>query len=176
VNPKSHIVRPRTVLDPNLFRSLALVKAPKPKLLRRGVRSGPPIFSAAEMRHNFAIWALRKDAAPGRPLHLYYCLRCKWAFAVDDRRGHVIPLDQSGEPIQETEAAQRLATFGQGPCPAFSRLTEDRRLTQEVAPLETFRRRLAGLILAGCRAWKLRVWRWRQSVLLADQNQRRASK
>jgi hypothetical protein len=157
VELKSHVVQ--TAPDSNVrFPGLALVKPRKQGLSRRHARSGAPIFSAAEMRHNFAIWASEKDARSQRRLHLYYCLSCKWAFSVDDRRNSVVPLDLNGNPIQGAEAADRLATFGLGPCPVFSRLTEDRRLTQEVTPLKTFRGRLAALILGGCRAWKAKVW------------------
>jgi hypothetical protein len=176
VELKSHVVR--TALDSNLpFRGLALVKPRKPELSQKRPPSGAPIFSRAEMRHNFAIWALETEAARGRRLHLYYCLSCKWAFSVDDRRGSVTSLDLNGNPLQGAEAAERLATFGLGPCPVFSRLTGGPRLTQEVTPLETFRGPLVSLILAGCRAWKVRVWRWRQSRFTSnDQNRRSARK
>jgi hypothetical protein len=158
VELKSHVVQ--TAADSNVrFRGLTLVKPHKPVLSLRRKRSGIPIFSSAEMRHNFAIWALEPDAASGRRLHVYYCLSCKWVFSVEDRRYSVTPLDLNGNPIQGAEAAEKLTTFALGPCPVFSRLTEDRRVTQEVTPLETFRGRLAALILAGCRAWKVKVWR-----------------
>ena len=175
---KSHVVRPAA--DSNLpFRSLALVKHHKPELSQKRAPSGAPIFSPAEMRHNFAIWALETDAVSKRRLHLYYCLRCKWTFRVDDRWTvvTVTPLDTNGSPIQTSEAAERLATFGLGPCPAFGRLTANPRLTQEVTGLETFRGRLASLISAGRRAWKARVWRHRQGKLISsDQNRRSAWK
>ena len=175
---KSHVVR--TDLNSNVpFRGLALVKDRKTELLRRPAPSGAPIFSPAEMRHNFTIWALETDAASGRRPHLYYCLRCKWAFRVDDRWTvvTVTPLDANGSPIHTSEAAERLATFGLGPCPVFSRLTGGSRLTQEVTPLKAFRGRLAALISAGRRAWKVRIWRRRQCRLTSsDQNRRTARK
>jgi hypothetical protein len=178
VELKSHVVR----IAPNSnlpFRGLGLVKLRKPELSQKREPSGAPIFSPAEMRHNFAIWALETDTVSKRRLHLYYCLRCKWTFRVDDRWTvvTVTPLDTNGSPIQTSEAAQRLATFGLGPCSAFSRLTANPRLTQEAARLETFRGRLAALISAGRRAWKARVWRHRQGKLISsDQNRRSAWK
>jgi len=178
VELKSHVVR--TALDSNVpFRGLALVKHRKPELSRKPAPSGAPIFSPSEMRHNFAIWALETDAASGRRLHLYYCLRCKWSFRVEDRWTvvTVTPLDENGSAIQSSEAAERLATFGLGPCPAFSRLTAGPRLTQEVTPSEMFRGRLAALISAGRRAWKVRVWRGHQSRFTSsDQNRCSARK
>jgi len=177
VEPKSHVVR--TSSDSNLpIHGLALVKPRQPEFSQKRPPSGAPIFSPAEMRHNFAIWALERDAASGRRLHLYYCLRCKWAFRVDDRWTvvTVTPLDANGSPIHTSEAAERLATFGLGPCPVFSRLTAGARLTQEVTPLKTFRGRFAALISAGRRAWKLRVWRWRQSRLTSSDQYRRSAR
>jgi hypothetical protein len=178
VELKSHFVGP--VLDSNVpFRGLVLVKPCKPELpQKKRPQSVAPIFSPAEMRHNFAIGPLDEGAHSERR-HLYYCTRCKWAFRVDDRwtAVTVTPLDANGSPIQSSEVAQRLATFALGPCPVFSRLTRGPRLTQEVTPLETFRRRFAALILSGRRAWKVRVWRWRQSKFTSsDQNRRSASK
>jgi hypothetical protein len=178
VELKSHVVR--IALDSNLpFRDLALVKPRWSEISQKRSPSGAPIFSPAEMRHNFAIWALETDAASGRRLQLYYCLRCKWAFRVDDRWTVVTvsPLDTNGNPIHTSEAAERLATFGLGPCPVFSRLPAGARVTQQVTPPKTFRGRLAALISAGRRAWKVRVWRWRQyRVTSSDQNRRSARK
>jgi hypothetical protein len=180
VELKSHVVQ--TALDSSVpFRGLGLVKYRKPNLSQKRPPSGAPIFSPAEMRHSFAIWALETDAASGRRPHLYYCLRCKWTFRVDDRWTvvTVTPLDADGSPIQTSEAAERLATFALGPCPVFSRLTAGPRPTQEVTLPDTFRGRLVALISAGRRAWKVRVWRSRQSkarVTSSDQNRRSARK
>jgi hypothetical protein len=68
-------------------------------------------FRPAELRHSFAIWSLKDEPALNRKLHLYYCLRYKWSFSVDDRQASVTPLDSNGRPLQLTEAADRLATF-----------------------------------------------------------------
>jgi hypothetical protein len=119
VEQKSHAVTPRLVLESNVrFRGLGSVEPHKPEVSQRNTPSGAPIFSPAEMRHNFAIWAWEKDATSERRRHLYYCLRCKWSFSVDDRRGSVTPLDLDGNPIQGAEVVERLATFDLGlECP-----------------------------------------------------------
>jgi hypothetical protein len=119
------------------------------------------MFTPAEMRHNFAIWALKKDTDSTRQRHLYYCVRCKQAFRVDDRSGSVTPLDLQGDPIQVNEAMKRLATFSNGPCPAFSGLITGPRLTTKVIPIRTVRGRVTRLILAGRRTWKAVVGQWR---------------
>jgi hypothetical protein len=111
---KSHVIR--TALDSNvLFRRLALVKPRKPEISQKRALSVAPIFSPAEVRHNFAIGPLDEGAHSERR-HLYYCTRCKWAFRVDDRwtAVTVTPLDAKGSPIQSSEAADRLATFAVG--------------------------------------------------------------
>jgi hypothetical protein len=144
-----------------LSRGLALVK-PRRAEPPYHARSSDGIFSDSEMRHNFAIWALEKDAVLGRRLHLYYCVRCKWAFRVEDRRGLVTPLDANGTEMQGVEAYERLATFGLGPCPAFDGLLRNSRRTQKVAHATTFWGRLAALLWSVRRTCELRAKRWRQ--------------
>ena len=146
MEPKSYAIAPRADVSGNeRIRGLRLIKPREPQCSQRKTRARVPVFSPAEMRHSFAIWSLDKEAASGRRLHLYYCLRCKWSFSVDDRRGSVAPLDLNGNPIQGAEAAERLATFGLGPCPVFNHLGQ--RLTQEITLVETLRTRVAALIL-----------------------------
>ena len=105
------------------FVGLTLVSYRKLKTDNRQAWPGVLVVSNIELRHNFAIWALEKSGTSGRRLHLHYCLRCKWAFRVDDRSGLVTALDLNGNPIREPEAAERLAAFGVGPCPALIGLT-----------------------------------------------------
>ena len=116
----------RAAWDSNVrLRRLELINSRKPEFQQKSGRLDSATFPSAETRHIFAIWALEKDTTSRRRLHLYYCVRCKWAFSVDDRRGVVTPLDVNGNPIQAAETADRLATFALGPCPAFSRLIAD---------------------------------------------------
>jgi len=160
-------VAPRIGLDSRVpFRGLTLVNSRKPKAADRNARPAGPLFSAAEMRHNFAIWALEKPATSRRRLHLYYCVRCKWAFRVDDYSGSVTPLDQNGNPVREPEAAERLATFGVGPCPVLSRLTGSARLTQVVTRSDVLRGRLAVLFSAMSRIWRRPNRDWRRPASL----------
>jgi hypothetical protein len=126
--------------------------------------SGEPPFSAGEMRHSFAIWALKEHPDSGRRLHLYYCLRCKRSFSVDDRRGSVTPLTPEGKPVEGPNAAARLATFSLGPCPVFDSLIAGSRLTQVVTPVDTVRRIIATLISAGQRVCSVTGWQWSQST------------
>jgi len=136
------------------FRGLTLVNSREPKAADENAWPAVSFFSAAEMRHNFAIWTLEKSGTSRRRLHVYYCVRCKWAFRVDDYSGSVTPLDQNGKPIREPESAERLATFGVGPCPVFRRLTEGARLTQVVIWPDVRRGRLAALFHAMSRIWR----------------------
>jgi hypothetical protein len=78
-----------------------------------------PSFSAAEMRHIFAIQALDKPGHFKPRPYRYYCIRCKWMFRVNDFRNSIIALDKQGEKLPKAEANRRAATFAAGPCPAF---------------------------------------------------------
>jgi hypothetical protein len=143
------------------FRGLALVKSRRSEPSNDTPRS-ESIFSESETRHNFAIWALEKDAVLGRRLHLYYCVRCKWAFRVEDRRALVTPLDANGAPIQGIEAGERLATFGLGPCPAYNGFLRNSRRTQKVTDTATFHAPIVALFCSVRRAWELVAMQWRR--------------
>jgi hypothetical protein len=148
VELKSYAVAPCAPLGGNSgFRGLRLIRPRALERPERKAQARPLAFSSAEMRHSFAIWSLDEETAYGRRLHLYYCLRCKWSFSVDDRRGSVTPLDLNGHPLHRIEAAERLATFGLGPCPVFNHWIGNPRLTQQITAVETIRTRLASLLL-----------------------------
>lgn len=71
--------------------------------------------------HNFAIWVMGRKPGWFKPQrYMYRCLRCKWAFVVnDDYRGSLrIAADRASECTPEEEA-RRLATFAEGPCPGY---------------------------------------------------------
>jgi hypothetical protein len=154
VDFKSLVTVPRVGSDKQVpFQGLTLVKCREPQNYEKQIPYSGPVPGAAAMRHNFAIWALEKPGTSRRSLHLYYCVRCKWTFQVDDRSGAVTPLDQDGSPLQEIEAGKRLATFGVGHCPAFSRLTEHARLTRVVTRPEALRVRLTTLLFTVRRIW-----------------------
>jgi len=136
------------------FRGLAPANSRKPNGPNTNARPAGPLFSAVEMRHNFTIWALEKSGTSRRHLHLYYCVRCKWAFLVDDYSASVTPLDQDGNPLRAPEAGRRLATFGVGPCAAFCPLTGNARLTQLVTRSDLRRGGLATLFDAMSQFWK----------------------
>ena len=121
--------------------------------------TGRAAFTPAEMRHNFAIWAVKDDVDSTLKRHLYYCVRCKQAFSVDDWSGCTTALDSHGAPLQGREAIKRLDTFSCGPCPAFSRLTAPRS-TSNLIPIQTARGRFSDLTLAGWRGWKAIVALW----------------
>ena len=190
---KSYAVAPRAPLGGNSgFRGLRLIRPRAPERPQRKTQAQPPAFSSVEMRHSFAIWSLDEETPSRRRLHLYYCLRCKWSFSIDDRRGSVTPLDLNGNPVQGAEAAARLATFGVGPYPVFNYWIENSRLTQQITAVETIRTRLVSLLLllsapfqrligwmrfgreSERRAPKMIVWRARRSQLAngGSQNKR----
>jgi hypothetical protein len=99
-------------------------------------------WSATVVRHDFAIWRLETGTLSRQPVHIYFCLRCSWTFTVDDCTGSVTALDQEGRELVGAAAAERLATFSAGPCPASTRLTADLRLTHRINATEQFYLRL----------------------------------
>jgi hypothetical protein len=109
------------------------------------VGSAPPGFSAAELRHNFAIKALQKPRLFKPRPYVYICLRCKYTFLANERRGSIVALDRNAQPIPEPENSRRLATFAQGPCPAFKSPTQ--RRSRETIELPTRRRQSPSGIL-----------------------------
>src|SRR5580704_3647252 len=154
MDPKSYGIAPgERSRNQVLFHDLTLVKCREPKIHDKQVHQADQALISIARQHNFAIWALEKPGSARRLLHLYYCVRCKWTFQVDDRSGAVTPLDQDGSPLQEIEAGKRLATFGVGHCPAFSRLTEHARLTRVVTRPEALRVRLTTLLFTVRRIW-----------------------
>src|ERR1019366_4678854 len=75
------------------------------------------INSSNGLRHNFAIWVMGRKPGFFKPQrYMYRCLRCKWAFMVnDERRGSIrVGADKTGE-ITAAEAERRLGTFAGGP-------------------------------------------------------------
>jgi hypothetical protein len=75
-------------------------------------------FSPDEMKHNFAIRALKKPSFFARRPYIYLCVRCQQIFLVNERRGSVVALDRNRNPLPEPENSRQVATF-EGPCPSF---------------------------------------------------------
>jgi len=73
------------------------------------------------LRHNFAIWFMGKRPGFFKPQrYIYRCLRCKWAFVVnDEHRGDLRIARDDGVELSTAEAQRRLATFEGGPCPGY---------------------------------------------------------
>jgi hypothetical protein len=135
------------------LRRLALVRLDKVELSPTGFQSSIAEFTATEMRHNFAIWPAKKDPTSVQKL-VYYCIGCKQAFTVDTHKMFVNAVDANGNSLTGIAAIRTLATFSQGPCPAFTGLASAQRPTGKIIRLRARRGRLATLILALRRRWK----------------------
>src|SRR5260370_34562810 len=143
---KSNVAAPLVNLDSRIpSRGLVLVSSRKPNGADGSARLAGPLLSASQMRHNFAIWALEKSGTSRGHLHVYYCVRCKWSFLVNDHSGLVTPLDQNGNPIRKPDSAAAAASFGVWPGPVFKRVTGNRRVRPGLAPAAGARGRLAAL-------------------------------
>jgi hypothetical protein len=76
-------------------------------------------LSVEDLLHTFVIKALQKPGIFRPRPYLYICVRCRYTFLVNERRGSIVALDRKGQPILEPENSRRSATFAEGPCPAF---------------------------------------------------------
>jgi hypothetical protein len=70
------------------------------------------------MRHTFAIEDLGQSGWFKPHNYRYFCVKCRWTFLVENRRGDATASDDSSRPLNGTEGAARVATFAIGPCPA----------------------------------------------------------
>jgi hypothetical protein len=78
------------------------------------------------LRHNYAIWVMGRKPGWFKPQrYMYRCLRCKWAFMVnDDHSGSLrVAADEAG-PLNAAEEKRRLDSFVSGPCPGYQAATE----------------------------------------------------
>jgi hypothetical protein len=91
----------------------------------RGHYSEKP-FSPEEMKHNFAIRALKKPGFFARRPYIYLCVRCQQIFLVNEHRGSIVALDRNRNPLPEPENSSQVATF-EGPCPSFKFASKFRR-------------------------------------------------
>jgi hypothetical protein len=105
----------------------------------QNVESSTGGFSTADQKHSFVIKALQKAGILKPRPYIYICLRCKYTFLVNERRGSIVALDRKAQPIPEPENSRRLATFVQGPCPAFRAAIQGRRF--EGVELKKLKRR-----------------------------------
>ena len=76
-------------------------------------------FSPEEMKHNFAIRALKKPRFFARRPYIYLCVRCQQIFLVNERRGSVVAIDRNQNPLPEPENSRQVKNFAEGPCPSF---------------------------------------------------------
>jgi hypothetical protein len=84
---------------------------------RRNYSAKP--FSPEEMKHNFAIRALKKPGFFARRPYIYLCVRCQQLFLVNERRDSVLAIDRNRNPLPEPENSRQVKTFAEGPCPSF---------------------------------------------------------
>jgi hypothetical protein len=80
--------------------------------------SGKP-FAPEEMKHNFAIRALKKPGFFARRPYIHLCVRCQQIFLVNERAGSIVAIDRNRNPLPEPENSRQVKTFAEGPCPSF---------------------------------------------------------
>ena len=76
------------------------------------------------LRHNFAIWVMGRKPGWFKPQrYMYRCLRCKWAFMVNDDHSGSVRI-AAEEQMSAGEERQRLDSFVAGPCLGYMPATE----------------------------------------------------
>jgi hypothetical protein len=93
-------------------------------------------FSPEEMKHNFAIRALKKPGLFARRPYIYLCVRCQQIFLVNERRGSVVAIDRNRNPLPEPENSKQVKTFAEGPCPSFRFASKFHRQRQPEATVK----------------------------------------
>jgi len=104
----------------------------KSNIAARNVPNTASQPSAADLRHAFLVKTLKKRGFFRPRPRIYLCLRCKYAFLVNERHGLIVALDRKAQPIPDPENSNRLATFAHGPCPARKSTTQS-KLRETVA-------------------------------------------
>src|SRR5437870_2888927 len=91
-----------------------------------------------DLHHTFSIWLLGRRPGFFQPQrYVYRCIRCKWAFLVNEpRRGRVLALDEHDARLEGGEAERRLATFADGPCPALNQVAAALEQNGKVASVD----------------------------------------
>jgi hypothetical protein len=84
-------------------------------------------FLPEEMKHNFAIRALKNPGFFARRPYIYSCVRCRQIFLVNERRGSIVAIDRNRNPLPEPENSRQVETFAEGPCPSFRFASKFRR-------------------------------------------------
>jgi hypothetical protein len=79
-------------------------------------------IAAGKLKHNFAIKLLKKTGLFQPQPYLYFCVRCRFTFLVNQTRGSIVAVNPDGKPLSEPENSARIATFAEGPCPALEPL------------------------------------------------------
>ncbi len=80
----------------------------------RAVRKASPVM----LRHKYAITHLGQADGWIRPhRYRYMCVRCRWTFQIENRRGDPIAIGPDDLPIIGEEGRLRMASFASGPCP-----------------------------------------------------------
>jgi hypothetical protein len=81
--------------------------------------SPAPRVPKPTVKHSFVIRTTRRRGIFKPRLHVYACLRCRYTFLVDERHSLIVAVDRKAQPIPNPENSIRVATFHDGPCPAF---------------------------------------------------------
>jgi hypothetical protein len=115
---------------------------------RRNYSAKP--LSPEEMKHNFAIRALKKPGLLARRPYIYLCVRCQQTYLINEPRGSVVAIDRNRNPLPEPENSRQVKTFAEGPCPSFRFASKFPRQRQPATTLESSTLKLGLLRIVAC--------------------------
>jgi len=101
------------------------------------------VLANTPLRHNYAIWIMGRKPGWLKPQrYMYRCLRCKWAFIINDGGRGTIRVAADTAGLSREEELRRIATFTDGPCPGYQHETlAPQELPGNVIPLRGDNRR-----------------------------------
>jgi hypothetical protein len=100
-------------------------------LSARNVESPAPRVPKPDLKHSFVIRAMKRRGLFKPRLRVYACIRCRYTFLVNERRGVIVAVDRKVQPISNPANSSRIATFQHGPCPALKSATHKIRVGVE---------------------------------------------
>ena len=122
-------------------------------------------FPPEDMKHNFAIRALKKPGFFARRPYIYLCVRCRQIFLVNEHRGSIVAINRDRNPLPEPENSRQVETFAEGPCPRFKFAS---KLPRRRQPATTVKSSVLKLRLLRLLASLCPEFRGNQSIAIAS--------
>jgi hypothetical protein len=88
-------------------------------------QSMPRALAAGKLKHNFVIQLLKKSGFFQPQPYVYFCIRCRFTFLVNQTRGSVVAVNSGGKPLSDQEIRRVPQPFFKAPVPLWNPRIED---------------------------------------------------